>query len=286
MIFLSRTKFAIIGGDYRYKLLKDLFEKEGYLSSIYGNIYTESTDSIDSCIMDSKAVICPIPITKNNDTINMSENFKITIDELLNSMTNNGVKILTGGVIPDFLLKKAEYMGISTTDLFSREDVAINNAIPTAEGAVMTAIQESDKVLFKSKVLVIGYGRCGKILSNMLKGMGADVSITYRKKSDEAYIYASGCLPIDIKYFEKYLSEYDFIFNTAPALVLGRESLKRIRKDTVIIDIAQAPGGLDFSYARKLNLKALYCPGLPGRVAPFTAAEILKSAIIDIVLES
>ena len=283
---MSRTKFAIIGGDYRYKLLKDLFENEGYIASIYGNIYTESTDSLDSCILDSKAVICPIPITKNNDTINMSENFKITIDELLNSMTNHGVKILTAGVILDSFIKKSEYMGISSTDLFSREDVAINNAIPTAEGAIMTAIQESDRVLFRSKILVIGYGRCGKILSNMLKGIGADVSITYRKKSDEAYISAYGCSPVDIRYFERHLSEYDFIFNTAPALILNKENLKRIRKDTVIIDIAQAPGGIDYSYARKLNLKALYCPGLPGRVAPYTAAEILKSAIIDIVLES
>ena len=150
----------------------------------------------------------------------------------------------------------------------------------------MTAIQESDRVLFRSKILVIGYGRCGKILSNMLKGIGADVSITYRKKSDEAYISAYGCSPVDIRYFERHLSEYDFIFNTAPALILNKENLKRIRKDTVIIDIAQAPGGIDYSYARKLNLKALYCPGLPGRVAPYTAAEILKSAIIDIVLES
>ena len=286
MIFLSRTKFAIIGGDYRYKLLKDLFENEGYIASIYGNIYTESTDSLDSCILDSKAVICPIPITKNNDTINMSENFKITIDELLNSMTNHGVKILTAGVIPDSFIKKSEYMGISSTDLFFFFYVAINNAIPTAEGAIMTAIQESDRVLFRSKILVIGYGRCGKILSNMLKGIGADVSITYRKKSDEAYISAYGCSPVDIRYFERHLSEYDFIFNTAPALILNKENLKRIRKDTVIIDIAQAPGGIDYSYARKLNLKALYCPGLPGRVAPYTAAEILKSAIIDIVLES
>lgn len=283
---MSKTKFAIIGGDYRYKILKDLFEKDGYMTSIYGNIYTESTDSFDSCITDSKAVICPIPITKNNATINMSENFKITIDELLNSMSTHGVKILTAGVIPDSFMQKSDYMGISSVDLFSREDVAINNAIPTAEGAIMTSIQESSKVLFKSKVLVIGYGRCGKILSNMLRGIGAEVSVTYRKKSDEAYINACNCTPVDIKYFERHLSEYDFIFNTAPALVLNNENLKRIPKNTVIIDIAQAPGGIDYSYARKLNLKAIYCPGLPGRVAPYTAAEILKSAIMDIVLES
>lgn len=282
---MSRTKFAIIGGDYRYKLLKELFEKDGYISSIYGNIYSECTDNLNECIFNSKAVVAPIPIVKN-DNINMGEGFKITIDELLNKMKEQNVEILMGGVIPKILKEKAEFNNIKAVDLFSREDVSINNAIPTAEGAIMTAIQESNKVLFKSKVLVIGYGRCGKILSNMLKGIGADVAITFRKKSDEAYINAINCKAVNIKEYERELSTYDFIFNTAPALVLNKEHLKRIRKDTVIIDLAQAPGGIDYSYARKLNLNALYCPGLPGRVAPYTAAEILKTAIIDIVLDS
>lgn len=283
---MSRTKFAIIGGDYRYRLLKELLEKDGYVVSIYGNIYSESTDSLDSCIFNSKAVIAPIPITKDESIINMSENFKTSIDELFNSMSSHNVKILIGGVISSKFQESASLMDISSIDLFSREEVAINNAIPTAEGAIMTAIQESDRVLFKSKALVLGFGKCGKVLSNMLKGIGADVNITYRKKSDEAYINSINCTPISIKDFDRNLSSYDFIFNTIPAQILNKEILKRIRKDTVIIDIAQAPGGIDYSYARKLNLKALYCPGLPGRVAPYSAAEILKTSIIDIVLDS
>lgn len=283
---MSRTKFAIIGGDYRYRLLKELLENDGYIVSIYGNIYSESTDSLDSCIFNSKAVIAPIPITKDESIINMSENFKISIDELFNSMSSHNVNILIGGVISSKFQERASLMDINSIDLFSREEVAINNAIPTAEGAVMTAIQESDRVLFKSKALVLGFGRCGKVLSNMLKGIGADVSITYRKKSDEAYINSINCTPVSIKDFDRNLSSYDFIFNTVPAQILNKEILKRIRKDTVIIDIAQAPGGIDYSYARKLNLKALYCPGLPGRVAPYSAAEILKTSIIDIVLDS
>lgn len=283
---MSRTKFSIIGGDNRYKLLKELFEKDGYAVSIYGNMYTESTDTAETCLLGSSAVICPIPITKNEQTINLNENFKLTIDELFNTMNMQDIKILIGGVLSEKFKEKALSYNITPTDLFSREDVAINNAVPTAEGAVMTAIQESDKVLFKSKTLVIGYGRCGKILVSMLKGIGADVSVTYRNKKDEAYINAYGCSPLSIKDFDINLTQFDFIFNTAPAPVLNKENLKRIRKDTVIIDIAQAPGGIDYSYARKLNLKALYCPGLPGRVAPRSAAEILKAAIIDIVLES
>ncbi len=283
---MSRTKFAIIGGDYRYKLLKELLENDGYTVSIYGNIYSESTDSLDSCLYNSKALIAPIPITKENDYINMNENFKISVNDLFNSMNNHNVDILIGGVISDKLKERAIESGIKSTDLFSLEEVAINNAIPTAEGAIMTAIQESDRVLFKSRILVLGFGRCGKVLSNMLKGIGADVCISYRKKSDKAYINSINCTPVNINEYERALAQYDFIFNTIPSQILNREALKRIRKDTVIIDIAQAPGGVDYSYARKLNLKALYCPGLPGRVAPYSAAQILKTSIIDIALDS
>ena len=96
---MSRTKFAIIGGDYRYKLLKELLENDGYTVSIYGNIYSESTDSLDSCLYNSKALIAPIPITKENDYINMNENFKISVNDLFNSMNNHNVDILIGGVI-------------------------------------------------------------------------------------------------------------------------------------------------------------------------------------------
>lgn len=286
MIFLSRTKFAIIGGDYRYKLLKELLEKDGYIVSIYGNIYCESTNDIDSTISNSKAVIAPIPITKDDKKVYMSENFQLTVDDLLNSMSSNNVKVLIGGVISEKLKNIANIYNIKAIDLFSLEEVAINNAIPTAEGAIMTAIQESDKVLFKSKSLVLGFGRCGKVLANMLKGIGANVYVTYRKKSDEAYINSISCTPISFNGYDRNISDYDFIFNTIPAPILNQEILKRIRKDTPIIDIAQAPGGLDYNYARKLNLKAIYCPGLPGRVAPYSAAQILKSSIIDIVLDS
>ncbi|MEI3163778.1 MAG: dipicolinate synthase subunit DpsA [Lachnospirales bacterium] len=283
---MSRTKFAIIGGDYRYKLLKELLEKDGYIVSIYGNIYCESTNDIDSTISNSKAVIAPIPITKDDKKVYMSENFQLTVDDLLNSMSSNNVKVLIGGVISEKLKNIANIYNIKAIDLFSLEEVAINNAIPTAEGAIMTAIQESDKVLFKSKSLVLGFGRCGKVLANMLKGIGANVYVTYRKKSDEAYINLISCTPISFNGYDRNISDYDFIFNTIPAPILNQEILKRIRKDTPIIDIAQAPGGLDYNYARKLNLKAIYCPGLPGRVAPYSAAQILKSSIIDIVLDS
>ncbi len=280
---MSSFKFAIVGGDNRYKILKELLEKDGCIVSAYGNIHIDSEESLEGCIAGAKAVILPIPVSKDGEHINMCEDMRVTFDELFEIMQREEVKLFVGGVVSEKLKQSARERGITAEDIFEREEVAINNAVPTAEGAIMTAIQESDRVLFKSKVLVTGFGRCGKVLSAMLRGMGADVSVTFRKKSDEAYINAFGCRGVDIRELETALNDFDFIFNTVPALILDSESLKRVRSDAVIVDIAQAPGGVDYGCASRLDIKALYCPGLPGRVAPYTAAEILKAAITDII---
>ena len=132
--------------------------------------------------------------------------------------------------------------------------------------------------------MVLGYGRCGKVLANMLKGIGALVTVSYRNDDDSAYIEANGFDKCNIYEIKSCIKNFDFIFNTIPACILDKFVLKQVLKSTIIIDIAQAPGGVDYNYARDLNIKALYCPGLPGRVAPFTAAKILKDSLLNFCL--
>lgn len=280
--FVSRIKFAVIGGDYRYKFLSEILSDDGYVVNVYANKYC-ADDGLENTMKNADAVIAPIPFSKDDTNVYMEGCIAVTIEELIDNMLRYNIKNIICGVISKSSRRKFEASNIKYLDLFDMEEVAIKNATPTAEGAIMTAIQESSKVLFKSKALVIGYGRCGKILAQMLKGIGADVSVTFRKKADEAYINAYGMTAVNIKNIDDSINKYDFIFNTAPAIVLGSETLKRVNKECVIIDLAQAPGGLDYNYARGLNLKAIYCPGLPGRIAPYTAAEVLKSAIIDFI---
>ena len=58
-----------------------------------------------------------------------------------------------------------------------------------------------------------------------------------------------------------------------------------MRKDAVVIDIAQAPGGTDFAAADELGIKAFLDLGLPGKVAPETAGEILARVIPGLILD-
>lgn len=278
---MAKRKFCILGGDYRFYHLYKLLKADGNTVSIFDNSYHKSESDILEAISDSSMIILPIPFTADNININLT-NYKIGIDELLSIMSRAGAKQLIGGVINNEIRHLGEKYNINVYDFFSFECVAVKNAIPTAEGAVMIAMQKSEKTIFGSSCLVIGYGRCGKILASTLKGLGASVSVTARNEETAAYISAYGLNPVFIDKLSGCIMNYDYIFNTAPSKVLNKEMLKRIAQESVIIDLAQAPGGVDYEYARELGLNATYCPGLPGRVAPYTAAEILKEAILNI----
>jgi dipicolinate synthase subunit A len=280
-------KYSILGGDYRYKILVSLLRDTGYAVNCYANAYAGDTVTcIDELLVGADMLIAPIPLSKDGETVYLAGNIRLGVGELFSAMDKQGCRLLAGGVINDKLRESSAVYGIKLYDFFDMEEVAVLNAIPTAEGAVQTAMEESDKTIFGSRVLVLGYGRCGKMLANCLKGIGASVTVSYRRETDRAYISSFGYRPIAIGEIISYADEFDFIFNTVPALVLDRKILKKLKRGSVIIDIAQSPGGTDFDCARDLNIKALYCPGLPGRVAPYTAAEILKDAVINISLSN
>lgn len=275
--------FGILGGDFRYKFLYDMLCNEDHLVYAHNNKYIEDKDNstLDEFLRKIDILIVPIPFTKDNKTLFNIENEIISVNTLIGKIINYNIKMVFGGLIDKKLIEKLDKNNIKTFDFFEDNSIAILNAIPTAEGAIQTAMEQSFKTIFNSNCLVLGYGRCGKILANMLNGIGANVDVTYRKDEDLAYIKAYGLSPIYLYKIKENIKKYDFIFNTIPYEILNKDILKNINKNTIIIDLASAPGGLDYTYARDLNLKAIYCPSLPGRVAPYTAGEILKNKIIE-----
>lgn len=281
---MSSFKFGILGGDLRYKTLFDLLKKDGYrvCSVCNRHINENCIKNIDNLFDGTDVIIAPIPFSKDNERIFLTDCPEIKIDDLFKKMDKNEIRLLIGGVISDKIRENAAKYGIRVFDFFEHEAVAVLNAIPTAEGAILKAIEESDRTLFGSKCIVFGYGRCGKFLAKDLKGLGADVSVTYRNERDEAYIKSFGYNGINLYDAKNQIHEFDFLFNTIPTAIIDKSMLKKLNHDCIIIDLAQAPGGVDFCFAREHNIKAFYCPGLPGRVAPVTAAEILKDAILKI----
>lgn len=181
--------------------------------------------------------------------------------------------IVLGGNLPKDFLVYCEQQHISVIDYMKFQSVAMKNAVATAEGAICQAIISSDINLHGSRVLVIGFGKCGEILAHKLRGLDCQVAISTRNELARAKAFSYG-------YQEHHnYSDYDFIFNTAPALVITPTVIDQLKPESVIIDIASKPGGCDFNYCIQKGIVAKHCPGLPGKYSPKSSAEIIYQEI-------
>jgi dipicolinate synthase subunit A len=212
-------------------------------------------------------LIGPIPFSKDQVTITAKNPpSDLTIAHVAYLLTNH--HFLIAGSIPQPITGLCDSRHIGYYDLMKNEKITILNAIATAEGTIMEAIGTSDRNLHGSNCLVLGYGRCAKVLSQKLKAMDARVTVAARSEEALAYANASGLLTVHLSNIKCILPSFHYIFNTIPAMIVDRDYLDLVDKHVTIIDISSAPGGVDFDYAKHLKLNARLCLGLPGKVAP------------------
>lgn len=189
------------------------------------------------------------------------------------------------GVAKPFLLSLCKQHDRKLIQVLDRDDVAIYNSIPTAEGALMLAIQNTDITIHGSTCMVLGMGRTGFTIARTLQGIGANVMMGVRRSDQFARAHEMGWKPFLTTDLASMVSGVDLIFNTIPTMIITAQILSRISPKAVIIDLASAPGGTDFRFAEKRGIKALLAPGLPGIVAPRTAGIIMANCICQSVLE-
>ncbi len=285
---------SIIGGDLRIVKLIELLSNDDFLVYTYGIENAEELversnvkkcASIAELVGSSEIIIGPLPMT--NDSDNLSAPFsdeKISIDELVSEMANKN-KTFLAGKISEGLEKKLQENNINHIDLLKREELVVLNTIATAEGTIQIAMENTSRTIHGSNILIMGFGRVGKVLAKMLDGIGAKVSCEARKNSDIAWIKAYGYNPIHLSELEGELGNYDLIINTIPFQILDEHRLQLVKKNCTIIDLSSNPGGVDRSAARKLGLKLIWALSLPGKVAPITSAEFIKETLYHILKE-
>ena len=284
------TDYAIIGGDLRIVKLARMMAAEGDIIHTFGLEKAEELNkcnniifynSLRSAIESANVVIAPIPFSKNGVELNtLYSNEKILIQELLDNVK---YKKLIAGSIKQEIYDIAEVNHIQIFDIMKSEDVAILNAISTAEGAIELIFSNTQKTLHGSNVLILGFGRLGKALAKKLYGLSAKVTCAVRKNEDFAWIKAYGYEYTNINNLSENLINYDIIINTVPALILNILRLQKLRKNCLLIDLASNPGGIDFEGAKELGIKCIWALALPGKVAPVTTAEIIRDSIYNIV---
>ena len=285
-------KFAIIGGDLRIIKLAKMLAREQNEIFIYGlekaeelknNPNIKHCESIKKAIQEVEIVIGPIPFSSNGKTINMPFSDKeVTIREMMHVI--NAKVLIAGGITPEvYEMANDEYIEI--IDIMKREELAVLNTIATAEGTIQIAIENTNKIIHGSEVLILGFGRIGKVLARKLAGLSAKVTCAARKDEDLAWIQAYGHKATNINTIGENLKQYDIIINTVPHIILNEERLKYVKNDCLLIDLASNPGGIDKKAIKDNQLKFVWALSLPGKVAPTTSAEFIKDTIYNIIKE-
>jgi dipicolinate synthase subunit A len=288
---MTGKKIAVVGGDLRNKYLAALLAGDGNEVNLYG---FDQIDQISPClslkddlkttIAMSEIVVCPIPFTNDGERVNsplFSE--PIYINELVEYVM--GGKVLFGGAFSEKVKELFESKGIKYIDFLKQEELAVLNAIPTAEGAIQVAMENTPFTLHDSKVLVVGFGRIGKILSKMLRGLCAKVTVSARKPDIISWIDALGYNAVYTSQIKDVADDFSIIINTVPHLVIDRDVLIKVNKSCLVIDLASKPGGVDFDYARRIGINTIWSLSLPGKVAPQTSGLYIKRTLYNCLKE-
>jgi dipicolinate synthase subunit A len=163
------------------------------------------------------------------------------------------------------------------------DELAIYNAVPTAEGVVQILIEKTPVTINGMRCAVTGYGKVGKALASTLKALGADVTVFARKEQDFAVAYTSSIKAEDYSTLKQGLNNYDALINTVPAKIIDKDIMLHLKPDCLLIETASAPFGIDFQAAKELAFEVVKAGSLPGKVAPRSAGEIIGRSIIPII---
>lgn len=277
-----KTCFGVIGGDQRQAELVRLLREDGneVVSCGLGLWLKEEACALEEAVA-ANVVILPLPLCREAGYLNC-RGARIGTKELFELLRPG--QLILAGQVKEEQLREAEECGIQLTDYFQREELTVANAAATAEAAVQTALEQLDQTILGMDCLVLGFGRIGKLLTHLLRGMGVRVTATARRPEDLAWIRAYGYPALDTRELNGKLHNYNIIFNTIPAQVLDEKLLAQMKRDCLCIDLASVPG-IDQMAADRLGLPYIWARFLPGRMVPRTAARIIRDTVYYIMEE-
>jgi dipicolinate synthase subunit A len=287
---LTGKHVVFVGGDARQlEVIKSCIQMDAKVSLIgYDNLRNPfSGATLKELTADylRQADILVLPIIGTDEqgiimSVFTSKKIMLT-EEHIQSLPKHAMVFV--GIFSPHLKNMCEKHGLRLVALMELDDVAIYNSIPTVEGALMMAIQNTDITIHGSVCIVLGLGRVGMSLARTLDAIGARVRVGVRGSDYMARAFEMGLEAFDISELPAKVTDADIIFNTIPAVVITAAVIMHAPHDVLIIDLASNPGGVDYAYAEKRGIKAILAPSLPGIVAPKTAGRILANTMTQLI---
>ena len=254
---------TIIGGDRRFLSVRDCFEKEDFSVN---TVFLGEKDETSIC----DNVILPVPVARNGFLNAPMTDRAISVDLLVGMLSEKST--VFGGMINESLAKMCEKKEITLIDYYKDETLLNENAVLTAK-AVPFILEENGISVKDGRIFILGYGRCGKAIADVLSSSGGNVTVVTGRQSIADYRF------IHFENLRKHLNEASLVINTVPSTVLSEEELRKLNRNAIIIEIASSPFGIDFEAAKRLGINVIKAPSLPGRYFPKEAGEVIAKTV-------
>ena len=149
----------------------------------------------------------------------------------------------------------------------------------------MLAMNSLKKALRASRCAIVGYGRIGRALGDMLRELKADTTVFARRNETRVLANENGLKTQNADFGDISISEslksFDVIFNTVPERIISNELLLSLPSKTVLVELASSPGGFDTDIAIQSEVNVVDGRGLPGKYAPETAGRIVAETVLQ-----
>ena len=270
---------AVLGGDLRMLEHMRLARLAGAKVQHYGSVpgaedasgHSQAANLADA-VKGARIISCPIPGLGADDELYAkytTEKLRLTADVLKGAAP--AAMLFTCYSTPR-LDDWATATAVKIVPYGDDDALSILHAIPTAEGAIKVAIENTDDTLLGMNVLCFGLGRIGVSVAQAFQGMKSTVSIAARNPVQLARAVAMCATPIELSDIKSHIGNFGLIVSSTSGRVLGKDLLSLTRPDVLIIDLCSPPGSVDFESAKSLGRRVVWARGQAAR-APRRAGQ-------------
>lgn len=251
---MSKERWLFIGTDERIAICQTLMLNEGEDCRLVKEDGYSAT--LEKVLLDYAPDHIVFPVLQMKDAIPAS-------------LFKSEARLYIGIASPKWLAP-FQQAALVTVSYLDEALYVWENARITAEALLKEFYEETKKTIYGTSFYVAGYGRVGKMVAQMLAGMGGDVTII---ASEENEIAEAKLHSYEVRALTEALPNDDYyLINTIPARWLSEDKTNPL----FIFDVASSPGCLTeagaFEYYKLL-------PGLPGKHFPIASAYALKAVL-------
>ena len=261
--------FAVVGGDRRQFFTAEFLRAAGYSVDMFAVAQGLPYEAMKRQRAD--VYILPLPVSRDGKHLNAPDS------DVAIPMTSVLEDIPSDALVFAGLTDEKRWNDYAKTDYF-----ALQNALPTAEGALLLTMQNRCDVLCGTSVGVLGFGKVGRAVAKLFAAVGAEVIIFARREEIRKEIRDWGYGAYGMDAAEE-MKRCSVLINTVPERILDEKTIALLSKDTFFLELASSPYGVDPDTVNASGVRYQIASGIPGRYFPKTAGIAVAKTVLHLI---